>query len=187
MTRICTKCWGCKMKIQRVSTLREFDVQNRMRQVQVLIKSKRFDEAEDLLEEIATPDADRLLLRLRKYRLSSEINKVSSNAAQQSNTKAPNLATPKRYQQVRILSYLVRIVALVWAAMGIVTLFGWTTTSVAMVGMVAQLVERHDVVIVLLVQALFIYIFGVGLEMLADMAENLAINTALLSDENANS
>lgn len=173
------------MKVQRVSSLREFDVQNRMRQVQVLIKSKRFDEAEDLLEEIATPDADRLLLRLRKYRLAVEINKPSPQV-QQSN-EAPNISTPKRYHQLRMLSYIVRIIAFGWACVGISTIFEWSTISIALSWLMAQPIDRFDVVTILLLQAFFIYVLGVALGTLADIAENIAINTALLLDDNANS
>lgn len=171
----------------RMQSIREFDLQNKMRQAQVFIKAKQFDEAEDLLEEIATPDANRLLLRLQKYRLAVEINKPRLQVQQQSNIKAPSMTTPKRYPQLRMLSYFMRGIAFGWACVGFATFWGWSMASVMIIGMIAQIIESHEAAFIILIQAFFIYVFGVAVGTLADIAENLAINTALLSDENSNS
>jgi hypothetical protein len=159
-------------------SLRDFDMQNKIRQAQVFIRARQFDDAEELLASLGTPDANRLLLRLHKYRLSLELNKPTPQAIAQNNIKEPQLASPKQYKQVRILSYGVRFIALLWLLVGIITF-----TSPAPEPVLIPYTQNQESAVIIFAQAFFIYTAGAVIDMLADMATNQALLVTMLSED----
>lgn len=158
-------------------SLREFDVQNKIRQAQVFIKAKQFDDAEDLLNSLGTPDANRLLLRLQRYRLAIEINKTQLVPKVQA--PEPKSMPRKRYAIIRVVNYGLFPIAFGWALWGIYQVINMTDSPFRIGGVSYSQIAG----ITVLGQAFFIFLAGLVVNMLIDMAENAVTTMNLLLEE----
>ncbi len=161
-------------------TLQDFNPQSKLRQAQAYVRGKQFKEAKAILETMDSPEARRLLMKVKAH-LAGMDNIGSSSAQEQPLNISP--LRYRRYWQVRILSYGVRFIALVWAIVGIMTFTQWSTNSAAVIGVTALAVTSQDAALIIFGQAFFIYTGGAVLDMLADMATNQALVAAILSEE----
>jgi hypothetical protein len=157
--------------------LQEFNPQSKMRQAQAYIRGKQFNEAKAILETMDSPEARRLLQRVKAH-LAGMDNLGSSPIQEQSLTALRY----RRYWQVRILSYGVRFIALIWACLGLLALTV-APERLVMMGIFSPMVAVQEAALLIFGQVFFIYTGGAVLEMLADMATNQALVVAILNED----
>lgn len=149
-----------------------YNEQAKLHEVRALIKQKRYGQAMQILEELDTPEARKLHEKMVS-RLMPEIDTGDHQASNQSSSSMP-IGNPKRYRFVKILSFGVMFIALVYLIVGISIIQNGEQPNFVMFGGQALVVGTTDAALITIGESFFIFVAGVTLNMLADMASNIS-------------
>lgn len=153
---------------------RDYNEIGKLNYVRSLVKDKRYGEALQVLEELDTPNARRMHAKLVE-----KINLADTEFTDEVDYAVKAITVKhNRYIHIRVLSYLVRFIALVWLVFAV---FLWQGQARPILGMTGDnIVSQTDVAILTVGQAFFIYVFGSVIDMLADLATNISYQTAIV-------